>query len=87
MKSSTFFLNRPRLFQAEGNFGPGILEALDSDSHFTVSVLSRKSSSSSFQPHVQVHQIDHSNPEDELLVALQGQDAFIFLVPPYVVQI
>lgn len=55
---------------------------MDKDSHFTVSVLSRKESSSTFPSHIKVHQVDSSYPEDELLAAFKGQDAVILLLPP-----
>lgn len=74
------------LFQAGGNLGPSILNAIDKDSHFTVSVLSRTGSSSTFPDHIKVHRIDGSYPEDELLAALKGQDAVVLLLPPSDVQ-
>lgn len=67
--------------QAGGNLGPSILEGLDKDSHFTVSVLSRAGSSSTFPSHIKVHRIDDSYPEDQLLTALKGQDAVVLLLP------
>ncbi|MCJ1466368.1 hypothetical protein MMC07_004987 [Pseudocyphellaria aurata] len=67
---------------AGGNLGPSILEALDKDPYFTVSVLSRKESSSTFPSHIKVHQVDSSYPEDQVLEALKGQDAIVLLLPP-----
>lgn len=67
--------------QAGGNLGPSILEGLDKDSHFTVSVLSRAGSSSTFPSHIKVHRVDDSYPEDQLLTALKGQDAVVLLLP------
>ena len=64
-------------FQAGGNLGPAILNALDKDPQFTVSVLSRKTSKSTFPSHIKVHQIDDSYPEDQLLSAFKGQDAIV----------
>lgn len=68
--------------QAGGELGPFILNALGKDSSFTVSVLSRNESSSTFPSHIKVHRIDSSYPEDELLPALKGQDAVVILIPP-----
>ncbi|MCJ1485900.1 hypothetical protein MMC06_006075 [Schaereria dolodes] len=62
---------------AGGNLGPAILNALDKDPQFTVSVLSRKTSKSTFPSHIKVHQIDDSYPEDQLLSAFKGQDAIV----------
>ncbi|MCJ1466174.1 hypothetical protein MMC07_004793 [Pseudocyphellaria aurata] len=72
---------------AGGNLGPAILEAVDKDSHFTVSVLSREGSSSTFPSHIKVHRIDGSYPEDQLLAALKGQDAVVLTLPPTDVQL
>jgi len=62
---------------AGGNLGPAILEALDKDPQFIVSVLSRKSSNSTFPAHIKVHSIDDSYPENELVEAFRGQDAVV----------
>lgn len=70
------------LFQAGGNLGPFILENLDSDPYFNVSVLSRKGSSSKFPSHVKVFTVDESYPENELLEAFKGQDGIVLLLPP-----
>lgn len=68
--------------QAGGNLGPSILEALNDDSHFTVSVISRTGSNSTFPSHIKVHRLDDSYPDDDLLTAFKGQDAVILLLPP-----
>jgi len=68
------------LIGAGGNLGPSILEALDKDPQFTVSVLSRKSSKSSFPSHIKVHTIDDSYPEKDLLDIFTGQDAVVSMV-------
>lgn len=70
------------LFQAGGNLGPSILESLDTDPYFNVSVLSRKGSSSKFPSHVKVFPIDESYPENELQDAFKGQDGIVLLLPP-----
>ncbi|MCJ1437472.1 hypothetical protein MMC27_006859 [Xylographa pallens] len=65
------------LIGAGGNLGPSILSALTSDPRFTVSVLSRHSSTSTFPPQVTVHRISDAYPEAELLAAFRGQDAIV----------
>jgi hypothetical protein len=66
--------------QAGGNLGPSVLEALDKDPQFTVSILSRESSKSSFPSHVKVHTIDDGYPEKDLLDIFTGQDAVVSMV-------
>lgn len=65
------------LIGAGGNLGPHILKALDSDPYFTLSILSRKSSKSTFPSHIKVHSIGDDYPESELLEAFKGQDAVV----------
>jgi saccharopine dehydrogenase-like NADP-dependent oxidoreductase len=62
---------------AGGRLGPSILSAFDADAHFTVSILARHSSKSTFPSHLKVHRIGDDYPEVELLEAFQGQDAVI----------
>jgi dihydrodipicolinate reductase len=62
---------------AGGRLGPSILSAFDSDQHFTVSVLTRNSSKSTFPSHIKVHRVSDDYPEAELLEAFKGQDAII----------
>ena len=69
------------MLQAGGNLGRFILEELGSDSRFTVSVVSRAGSSSTFPSHIKVHRVDNSYPEEQLCAAFQGQDAVVNLVP------
>lgn len=64
------------LIGAGGNLGPHVLKALD-DASFTVTILSRKSSKSTFPSHIKVHSISDDYPENELLEAFKGQDAVI----------
>ena len=47
-----------------------------------MSILSRKSSNSTFPSHIQVHKVRDDYPEQELLTALHGQDAAVCLIPP-----
>lgn len=70
------------LVQAGGNLGPSIVEVLDKDQQFTLSLLTRKGSSATFPSHIKVHRVDDSYPEDQLLAALEGQDAIVLLLPP-----
>ncbi|KAL8786533.1 MAG: hypothetical protein Q9195_008164 [Heterodermia aff. obscurata] len=67
---------------ASGNLGPFVLDALSQDSQFTVSVLSRKGSKSTFPSHITVHQVSESYDEEELLPILKGQDAVVSLIRP-----
>lgn len=69
-------------FQAGGNLGPSILESLDADPYFNVSVLSRQGSSSKFPSHVKVFPIDETYPENQLHDAFKGQDGIVLLIPP-----
>ncbi|KAF7918016.1 hypothetical protein BELL_0721g00010 [Botrytis elliptica] len=62
---------------AAGNLGTSILATFDADPNFNVSILSRKSSKSVFPAHLFVHRVSDEYPEDELLVALKGQDVVI----------
>jgi len=62
---------------AGGHLGPSILSTFDADPRFTVSILARHSSKSTFPSHLKVHRIGDDYPEAELLEAFQGQDAVI----------
>ena len=57
--------------------GPSLLSAFDADPHFSVSVLARQSSKSTFPPHIKVHRVGDGYPDAELVEAFQGQDAVI----------
>ncbi|KIW12886.1 hypothetical protein PV08_08073 [Exophiala spinifera] len=70
-------IRKVTLIGAGGNIGPWILKALDDDPDFTVSVLARQSSKSTFPFHVTVHRVDDSYPDEEVLKAFQGQDAVV----------
>ncbi|KAK3623212.1 hypothetical protein LTR22_024479 [Elasticomyces elasticus] len=65
---------------ASGNLGPAILKALKDDARFSVSVLTRESSTSSFPRDVTVHSIPDSYPEEEIFKAFQHQDAVVSLI-------
>ena len=65
------------LIGGTGNVGKHILKALTNDPYFTVSVLSRANSKSTFPSSVKVHRIESSYPENELLQIFKGQDAVV----------
>jgi len=65
------------LIGAGGRLGPHILSAFDADPYFTVSIISRNSSTSTFPSHLKVHRVGDDYPEEELLKAFKGQDAVI----------
>jgi uncharacterized protein YbjT (DUF2867 family) len=62
---------------AGGRLGPSIVSAFDVDPYFTVSILARHSSTSTFPAHLKVQRIGDDYPEAELLEAFKGQDAVI----------
>jgi saccharopine dehydrogenase-like NADP-dependent oxidoreductase len=62
---------------AGGRLGPSILAAFDKDPNFTVSILSRNSSTQTFPAHITVHRVSDDYPEAELLKAFKGQDAIV----------
>ena len=66
---------------AGGNLGPHVFSALDSNPSFTVSVLSREGSKSTFPSHIKVFTTTESYPESALLTAFKGQDAIVDLAP------
>ena len=57
-----------------------MVQGLEDSSKFNISILSRKSSKSTFPSHLKVHQIDDAYPEDQLLEAFQHQDAVVCLI-------
>lgn len=62
---------------AGGKLGPSIVKAFTSDPTFTVSILARHSSTSTFPSHITVHRVADDYPESDLLAAFKGQDAVI----------
>ncbi|KAI9694043.1 MAG: hypothetical protein M1822_003314 [Bathelium mastoideum] len=62
---------------AAGNLGSALLSAFEADSRFTISVLSRHSSQSTFPSHIKVHKVADDYPETDLVAAFSGQDAII----------
>jgi uncharacterized protein YbjT (DUF2867 family) len=65
------------LIGANGKLGPAILKALLSAGAFTLTVLSRLSSKSVYPDSVHVTYISDEPPIQELVDALQGQDAIV----------
>ncbi|KAK5273859.1 hypothetical protein LTR96_000459 [Exophiala xenobiotica] len=66
------------LIGANGKVGPAILQALLDTKSFQVTVISRKSSKSTYQQaSVKVEQLDDSLPHAQLVETLRGQDALV----------
>ena len=70
-------LTKITLIGANGTLGPSILSALLSAGIFTVTVLSRQSSKSTYPLSVHVIQIPDDLPTESLLQVLRGQDALV----------
>lgn len=70
---------------AGGNLGPAVLQALDG--LFTVSILSRTSSSSTFPSKFKIHTIADSYPTEALLNIFKGQDAIVSCMSPWVTEL
>ncbi|KAL8689911.1 MAG: hypothetical protein Q9218_004530 [Villophora microphyllina] len=66
---------------ASGNVGKPAVDAL-LKAGFTVTALTRKTSSAKFPSEVKTHEIDDNYPADQLLAAFKGQDVVINLLPP-----
>ncbi|MCJ1336637.1 hypothetical protein MMC09_001915 [Bachmanniomyces sp. S44760] len=62
---------------AAGNVGTAVLNALEKNAQFKISVLSRASSKADFGSHIKVIKIADEYPESELSTAFQGQDAIV----------
>jgi len=65
---------------ASGLLGESIINGLRAAQSFNITIISRKSSNSTF-PGFTVHKLSDDYPQDELIAALQGQDAAIGLLP------
>lgn len=68
-----------KFLQAGGtNIGYHVVKALASKPEsFTVEIIARKSSKSTFQQGVKVHYVDDELPHSQLIQALDGQDVLI----------
>ena len=64
--------------QAGGNLGPSVLDALVKQ--FTVTILTRKSSKSTFPSSIKTISVSDDYPEAEVLEAFKGQDAVVSTV-------
>lgn len=73
----SFPLTSVLLIGAGGRLGPYILSSFDADPRFTLSILARQSSISTFPSHIKVHRVSDDYPEAGLLEALKGQDAVV----------
>ncbi|PMB63464.1 hypothetical protein BM221_010684 [Beauveria bassiana] len=62
---------------AGGLFGTQVFAALSLDTSFTLSILTRKSSKSTFPAQYKVFQVDDDYPLSQLIEAFQGQDALV----------
>lgn len=80
MATTNTALTTVLLIGAGGNLGPTILNALTSDPRFTVSILTRKSSKSTFPSHLTIHRVSDDYPESELVPAFKGQDAIVVTI-------
>ncbi len=69
------------LIGANGKLGPAVLHALISARAFTVTVLSRSSSRSTYPDSVHVTYVSDDPPIEELVNALRGQDAIVVTFP------
>jgi putative NADH-flavin reductase len=70
-------IKKVTLVGANGKLGPAILHALLSAGTFTVTVLSRTSSKSTYPPSVHIARVSDDLPDDELVQVLRGQDAVV----------
>jgi putative NADH-flavin reductase len=70
-------IKKVTLVGANGKLGPAILHALLCVGTFTVTVLSRTSSKSTYPPSVHIARVSDDLPDDELVQVLRGQDAVV----------
>lgn len=83
MPSRALAFHNVVVFGAGGsNIGFHIVQALSNDKEFTVTVLARKSSKSSFPSNVRVVRVKDDFPQAALVDALRGQDVVISAVGP-----
>ncbi|EXJ57696.1 uncharacterized protein A1O5_12486 [Cladophialophora psammophila CBS 110553] len=77
--ASSGYLKNVMVFGAGGtNIGHHVVKALASKpSLFNVSIIARKTSKSTFPEGLEVHYVDVDLPHDQLVKAMQGQDAVI----------
>jgi hypothetical protein len=70
---------------AGGSLGTTILDALAP--HFAVTIVTRKSSTSTFPSKFKLHIVADDYPTAELLQAFKGQDAVVSLITPWACQV
>lgn len=70
---------------AGGSLGPTVLDFIDH--HFVITIITRKSSTSTFPSKFKTHVVPDDYATPELLQALTGQDAVVSLVSPWACQI
>ena len=87
MASSAIPLKNILLVGAAGHLGPSILQAFASDTRFNLSILTRKSSTSSLPTGISVHQVGDNYAEADLLEAFTGKDAIISTIATAAVDI
>ncbi|KAJ5630784.1 isoflavone reductase family protein [Penicillium longicatenatum] len=66
---------------AGGLFGTEVLSTLQEEGSFNLSILSRKSSKSTFPPHINVVKVDDDYPLEQLVNAFKDQDALVSTLP------
>jgi len=68
------------LIGAAGNLGDSVLEHLQSNNSFKITILTRKSSTKTFPPSLKVIKISDDYPANELEEAFKGNDAVLSFV-------
>ncbi|KAH7308471.1 isoflavone reductase family protein [Stachybotrys elegans] len=69
------------LLGAGGLLGTEVLAAFEADASFDLTLLVRKSSKSTFPPHLKIVKVDHDSPHHQLVQAFTGQDAVVLAIP------
>ncbi|KAJ4299237.1 hypothetical protein N0V90_004481 [Kalmusia sp. IMI 367209] len=70
-------LRKIALVGASGHLGPHLLQALQSDPSFNVTVITRQSSKAKFPPTTQIVRVPDDYPRNELVAAFRNHDAVI----------
>jgi hypothetical protein len=82
---STLSVHKVVVLGAGGSLGPAVLDALES--HFDVTILTRKSSTSTFPPKFKTSSIEDDYPTPKLLDAFRDQDAVVSLISPWAAKV
>lgn len=72
---------------AAGRLGAPLVSAFKDDSRFTLTILTRSSSTATFPTGIKVIRVADSFPESELVEAFKGQDAIISAISRMVVEV